>query len=108
MARPIWDDPRVRGGMQRQLQTRRARLERGERPLGWKLGFGSERMQAVLDIDAPVLGFLTSESPTDSVAGLCAGLANPYVEPELVVHVGPALAVEGLSAGVEVVDLGAL
>ncbi len=37
----LHDDPRVRRGMERQLELRRKALEDGARPLGWKLGLGT-------------------------------------------------------------------
>ena len=40
----VWDDPRVRRGMQRQLELRRARLAAGDKSLGWKVGFGAPAM----------------------------------------------------------------
>jgi 2-keto-4-pentenoate hydratase len=35
------DDPRILRGMALQLGRRRDRLNAGQRPLGWKVGFGA-------------------------------------------------------------------
>ena len=40
----LWEDPRVVRGMRAQLETRRRRLDAGDRPLGWKVGFGAPAM----------------------------------------------------------------
>ena len=37
----VWEDARVIRGMRAQLETRRKRLERGDAPLGWKVGFAA-------------------------------------------------------------------
>ena len=37
----LHDDPRVRRGMERQLELRRRMLGDGARPIGWKLGLGT-------------------------------------------------------------------
>ena len=46
----LWEDPRVARGMQTQLELRRQRLEGGDKPLGWKVGFGAPAMLKRLDI----------------------------------------------------------
>jgi 2-keto-4-pentenoate hydratase len=48
-------DPRVERGMRTQLADRRARLERGDRPVGWKIGFGSPSAMEHLRISAPLV-----------------------------------------------------
>ena len=55
-------DPRVRRGLEAQLAARERRLAAGERPLGWKLGFGSPEARERLDTAAPLVGFLTDRS----------------------------------------------
>ncbi len=36
-----WEDPRIASGIQVQLAKRRERIAAGEKPLGWKVVFGS-------------------------------------------------------------------
>ena len=52
------NDPRILRGMEAQLKHRRARLNAGEKPIGWKVGFGSPPALARLGLDAPLIGFL--------------------------------------------------
>ncbi len=54
-----WEDPRVRAGLKRQLAARRRLLEAGARPIGWKVGFGAPASLDMMEITAPLLGFLT-------------------------------------------------
>ena len=84
----LWEDPRVVRGMQAQLAARRKRLDAGDQPLGWKVGFGAPAMLRLLNI----------------------------FEPEIAVHIGrdvPAdaddetarAAIAGISPAIEIVDL---
>lgn len=84
-----WDDPRIRRGMAEQLAKRRARIAAGEKPLGWKVGFGAPAMMEKLGISAPLVGFLMQRAliPSGGSASL-AGWANPIAEPEIAVHIG--------------------
>jgi 2-keto-4-pentenoate hydratase len=85
-------DPRVRRGMETQLAERRRRLDAGERPLGWKVGFGTEEAMARFGTDAPLVGYMTDRSllaPGASVS--LERWANPVLEPEVAVRVGADL-----------------
>jgi len=55
----LWDDARVARGMRAQLALRRQRLDAGDAPLGWKVGFAAPAMLKRLDITGPLVGFLT-------------------------------------------------
>ncbi len=35
------DDPRIAGGMRRQMELRKRRLNEGAHQIGWKVGFGA-------------------------------------------------------------------
>jgi hypothetical protein len=80
-------DERVAAGMRLQLAARAERLRAGDRPLGWKVGFGSAAAMARLGIDRALVGFLLrgnllpdgAEVPLD-------GWAAPALEPEIAVH----------------------
>jgi 2-keto-4-pentenoate hydratase len=82
-------DPRVRAGMAAQLELRERRLAAGERPLGWKLGFGGAEARSKLGTAAPLLGFLTDRSllaPAETPS--LSGWASPLLEPEIAVRIG--------------------
>lgn len=53
-----WNDERVKRGMQAQLARRRERLAAGEKPLGWKIGFGAPATREKLGISGPLVGYL--------------------------------------------------
>ncbi len=48
--------------MAAQLNRRRERIKAGEKPLGWKVGFGAPAAMEKLGIDAPLVGFLTDKA----------------------------------------------
>jgi 2-keto-4-pentenoate hydratase len=110
-------DERVAAGMRGQLAKRRERLDTGERPLGWKVGYGAPAAAAQLGIDRPLVGFLTDRSVLpDGATVEIGGWGNPRLEPEIAVHmgadVGPGAsrdeagaAISGLSAAIELVDV---
>jgi 2-keto-4-pentenoate hydratase len=94
-----------------------ARVDAGERIVGWKLGYTSEAMRRQMGIDEPNLGPLTDAMMLVSGATLPeAGLLHPRVEPEIVLIAGAtrpgterdpdsvAAAVTGARAALEVVD----
>jgi len=113
----LWDDPRVARGMKQQLDARRARLAAGDKPLGWKVGFGAPALLKQFDIAGPLIGFLTQNARIQSggTASL-AGWAKPVAEPEIAVHIGrdvprgadhaaATAAIAGISPAIELVDL---
>ncbi|NNC91239.1 MAG: hypothetical protein HKN80_01980 [Acidimicrobiia bacterium] len=57
-----WEDPRVSAGLGRQLAMRRRMLEAGARPVGWKVGFGAPAALELMNITAPLLGFMTDRT----------------------------------------------
>ena len=113
----LWEDPRVVRGMQAQLAARRKRLDAGDQPLGWKVGFGAPAMLQLLNISAPLVGFLTQNARVQSGGSVSfAGWSKPVLEPEIAVHIGrdvPAdadgetarAAIAGISPAIEIVDL---
>ena len=110
-------DERIAAGMRDQLALRRKRLDRGERPIGWKVGFGSPAAAAHFDLDRPLVGFLTDRGVLPDGARVdVGGWTNPLLEPEIAVHlVGDVVpgatredviaAIGGLSAAIELADL---
>jgi 2-keto-4-pentenoate hydratase len=113
----LWDDPRIIRGMKINLETRRQRLASGDRPLGWKVGFGAPAMLKQLATSGPLLGFLTENARRPPGAKLSfAGWTKPVAEPEVAVHIGQdvaagadrstaAAAIAGISPVFEIVDL---
>lgn len=115
----VWDDPRVAAGMRAQLDARRERIADGERPVGWKVGFGSAQAMANLGTDGPLVGFLTDRGAVaDGATYSIADWTKGALEPEIAVHMaadlepnaGPAAAAEaiaGLGLAFELADLDA-
>lgn len=83
------NDPRILRGMEKQLQLRRDRLNASEKSIGWKVGFGAPAAMERLQIDAPLIGFLTDKTLLPSGAKLSvANWTKPAVEPEIAVYMG--------------------
>jgi 2-keto-4-pentenoate hydratase len=113
----LWQDPRVARGMKAQLALRRRRLEAGDLPLGWKVGFAAPAMLERLAICAPLVGFLQQSARVRSGAEVSfAGWTRPVAEPEIAVHLGRDVAagsdretaeaaIAGISPAIELVDL---
>jgi len=86
------NDPRILRGMETQLKLRQDRMNAGEKPLGWKVGFGAPAALQRLRIDAPLIGFLTDGALLRSGATLStAGWTKPALEPEIAVYMGKDL-----------------
>jgi 2-keto-4-pentenoate hydratase len=86
-------DPRIVRGMQAQFARRRALIAAGDKPLGWKVGFGAPAAMEKLRITAPLVGFLMRSAlvdPDETVS--LAGWAKPVAEPEIAVYIGKDLA----------------
>src|SRR5437879_3115505 len=88
------------------LELRRARLAQGERPLGWKVGFGTAAAKAQLGIAAPLVGFLTDAVLLDN-GSTCslAGWTKPMLEAEIAAYVGADGSIAGLGAAIELADI---
>lgn len=110
-----WDRPEIRRGIERMLSARAEHLAGGERPLGWKLGFGAPASLEKFGLSGPLLGFLTDATVHDPGATVsCEGWAHPVAEPEIAVYldadVDPeagsvAGAIGGLGAAIELADV---
>ncbi len=77
----------------------RARLARGERAIGRKIGFTNRNIWAEYGVFEPIWGFVydaTVVHAPDARAELpLAGLAEPRIEPEIVLHFARAPSVTG-------------
>jgi 2-keto-4-pentenoate hydratase len=74
----------VETGTEAMLTRRREILAQGAEPIGWKVGFNVPEIQRKLGIDAPLAGFLTTDS-------LIEGEWDEYpvvVESEVAVEIG--------------------
>lgn len=60
-----------------------ARLNRGERLIGWKLGYTSLAMRQQMRVDSPNFGPLTDAMVLVSGAAVPATMTQPRVEPEI-------------------------
>ena len=113
----VWEDVRVVRGMRAQLEMRRKRLESGDAPLGWKVGFAAPDMLKRLGISGPLVGFLTRNALVRSGATVSlAGWTKPVAEPEIAVHLGRDVAaaadhdtaqaaIAGISPAIEIADV---
>ena len=63
-----WEDPRIIDGLRRQLASREQLLASGARNIGWKVGFGAPAALELMQITAPLLGYLTDTTVSDSGA----------------------------------------
>jgi 2-keto-4-pentenoate hydratase len=89
----LWEDPRVAKGMTAQLAERRQRLATGEKPLGWKMGFGAPGAMKLLQTAGPLSGYLLQSALLSSGATVdVKGWTQPVAEPEIGVRLGADLA----------------
>jgi 2-keto-4-pentenoate hydratase len=92
--------------MQTQLAGARRTLDRDERPLGWKLGFGTGPAMQKLGIDAPLVGYLPTANRLESGAVVdISNWGNPKLEPEIVARAGEKGEITAIGAAIELVDL---
>jgi len=99
-------DERITEGMKHQLGDLRRKLDRDERPLGYKLGFGTERAMKNLGTDAPLVGHLVMANRLESGAVVdISNWGNPKLEPEIVARAGEKGEITAIGAAIELVDL---
>ena len=113
----LHDDPRVRRGMERQLELRRRILDDGARAIGWKLGLGTPAAMEQHGTTAPLVGFLTDRGLREPGSEIeIGGWTKPTAEPEIAVHIASdvpgnadrdavAAAIGGLGVAIEIVDI---
>jgi 2-keto-4-pentenoate hydratase len=99
-------DKRITEGMEHQLADLRRKLDRDERPLGYKLGFGTEQAMKTLGTDAPLVGHLVAANRLESGAVVdISTWGNPKLEPEIVARAGEKGEITAIGAAIELVDL---
>lgn len=73
---------------------RRRRIERGERPVGWKIGFTNRRIWPIYGVYEPMWAPVWDSSTELLAADTCtlalAGLSQPRLEPEIAFGIGRA------------------
>ena len=88
-----WDDPRIARGMAAQLATRKQRIAAGEKPFGWKVGFGAPAALERLGLKAPAVGYVMQRALVLSGSTVSlAGWAKPVAECEIGVRLARDLA----------------
>jgi 2-keto-4-pentenoate hydratase len=101
-------DERITEGMKHQLADLRRTLDRDERPLGYKLGFGTEQAMKNLGTDAPLVGYLLTANRLESGAVVdISNWGSPKLEPEIVARAGEQGEITAIGAAIELVDLDA-
>ena len=112
-----WYDPRIARGMAAQLTSWHGRLKAGEKPLGWKVGFGAPAAMETLKISAPLIGHVTDRARLEPASKVSlAGWSKPAAEPEIAVYMGKDLpggasrdaaknAIAGIGAAIELADV---
>ncbi|HZP75346.1 MAG TPA: hypothetical protein VFB45_04320 [Pseudolabrys sp.] len=84
-----WDDPRIQRGLTAQLAQRRARIAAGEKPVGWKVGFGAPAALTKFGLVKPVTGYLMQRGLLRSGdTASFAGWTQPVAEPEIAARMG--------------------
>jgi len=112
-----WYDPRIARGMAAQLTRWHERRKAGEKPIGWKVGFGAPAAMEKLKLTAPLVGHLTDRARLDPAASISlAGWTKPAAEPEIAVYMGKDLAgaasrdaarsaISGIAPAIELADV---
>ncbi len=79
--------------MTAQLAQRRSRIAAGEKPLGWKAGFGAPAALEKFGLSAPLFGYLMQGAmlPPGATANV-RGWTQPVAEPEIGARLGSDLA----------------
>jgi 2-keto-4-pentenoate hydratase len=88
------------------LELRRAQLDDGAAPIGWKVGFGAPAGMQLLGTTAPLVGFLTERTLVAPGSELSlAGWANPMLEPEIALYLDGDGRIVELGLAIELADL---
>jgi 2-keto-4-pentenoate hydratase len=117
MSSAPWYDLRIARGMKAQLMHWHERQKAGEKPIGWKVGFGSTDAMEQLRIAAPLIGNLTDRARLDPASKVSlAGWTKPAAEAEIAVFMGKDLpgganrdvarnAISGIAPAIELADV---
>lgn len=110
-------DPRIAGGMKKQLAVRREKLAAGDGPLGWKVGLSTPAAKKTIKTTAPMVAYTLRSAlvPSGGVVSL-KGWVKPIAEAEIAVHIGRDLggeadeatvrsAIAALGPAIELIDV---
>jgi len=112
-----WYDLRIARGMKAQLTNWHERVKAGEKPIGWKVGFGAPDAMEKLKISSPLIGHLTDRARLEPGANVSlAGWSKPAAEAEIAVYMGKDLpgganrdiaknAIAGIAPAIELADV---
>jgi 2-keto-4-pentenoate hydratase len=79
-------------GLQQQLDERGRLIAAGAKPIGWKVGFGAPASLDLMQISAPLVGFLTDTTVSEPGSTVATdGWNRPIVEFEVAVYMGAEL-----------------
>ncbi|MDH5372881.1 MAG: hypothetical protein OEX97_08055 [Acidimicrobiia bacterium] len=100
-----WEDPRVAAGLEQQIELRSSALRSGSRSVGWKVGFGAPASLELMQITAPLMGFLTDATVFGSGESVdSTGYQRGVVEFEVAVYLahdlGPGASDDEASAAI--------
>jgi 2-keto-4-pentenoate hydratase len=110
-------DRRIVDGMDRQLGLRQLHIIEGDKPVGWKVGFGSTMAMEKLGTEAPLVGFLMKPVMLPNGSSVCvADWLNPAAEAEIALFLGTDVlpgadrktaraAVSAVAPAIELVDV---
>ncbi len=112
---PTYQSASVAAGMAVQAAERQARIAAGERPIGWKLGFGTPAALAKFALTGPLVGYMMEKSVIASGGEAdLTGWVKPVAEPEIAVRIGAdvadgaaftSAAIEAFAPAIELADL---
>lgn len=117
MSSAPWYDLRIARGMKAQLTNWHERQKSGEKPIGWKVGFGAPDVMEQLKITAPLIGNLTDRARLEHASKVSlAGWTKPAAEAEIAVFMGKDLpgganrdvarnAIAGIAPAIELADV---
>jgi len=112
-----WYDLRIARGMKAQLMHWHERVKAGEKPIGWKVGFGAPAAMETLRITAPLIGHLTDRARLEPASKVSlAGWSKAAAEAEIAVFMGKDLpgganrdaaknAIAGIAPAIELADV---
>jgi len=107
----------VGAGTARMLAGRAARIAAGERPIGWKVGFGAPAALERFGLEGPLVGFLTDRGIVESGDSVSVGnWIRPVAEAEVALWFGGDVApdadasairraISGVGAAIELADI---
>lgn len=110
-------DERIARGMAAQSAGRRQRIGKGEKLVGWKVGFGAPAALEKLRLEKPLVGYLMDSGVVTSGSAVpIDGWVKPVAEPEIFVEMGrdlrggasaaeAASAIAAIGPAIELADL---